>query len=177
MPAAVVPAAFEHVEEAGEVGVRIGMRIDQRMAHARLRGEMHDVGKAVRREQIRHRLAVGEVDLLELGKPGTRRARASRACLQCRIVVVIEVVEADHLVPVREQPLRHVHADEAGRTGDENRVACHSISPEPLLSRQTRLFFARRIAVSAVYSDPMRQIGTRIPPHQVTIIHSGRRPR
>ena len=50
---------------------------------------------------------------LELRDPGL---------LQARIVIGIEVVEADHVVPVRQQAPRDVHADESGRPGDENRL-------------------------------------------------------
>ncbi len=47
MLAAVMAAAFEDVGEANEIGVDIGERIDQRMAHARLRREMNDTRKAM----------------------------------------------------------------------------------------------------------------------------------
>jgi hypothetical protein len=40
--------------------------------------------------------------------------------LELRVVVVVEVVQADHAVAARKQQLRHVHADETGRAGDEN---------------------------------------------------------
>ena len=63
MLAAVVPAAFQHVEEALQVGVDIGVRIAERMAHAGLRGEMHDMRKSVLGEQRR----------------GARRGRQDRA--------------------------------------------------------------------------------------------------
>ena len=63
MPAAIVAAAFQDVEEAVEIGVDIGVRVDQRMAHAGLRGEMHDVGKAVLGEQRRDGGAVGKIEL------------------------------------------------------------------------------------------------------------------
>ena len=55
MPAAVMAAAFQHVDEALQVGIHVGVRIGQRMAHAGLRGEMDDVGKLVRRKQRRDR--------------------------------------------------------------------------------------------------------------------------
>src|SRR5579885_3245316 len=38
---AVVAATLEHIEKAGDVGVNVGVRIDERVAHAGLRGEMH----------------------------------------------------------------------------------------------------------------------------------------
>ena len=42
MPAAIVPAAFQHIDEALDVGIDIGVRIFERIAHAGLRREMND---------------------------------------------------------------------------------------------------------------------------------------
>ncbi len=45
MPTAIVPAAFEHVEKALEIGIGIVVRMVNRVAHARLRREMHDTAE------------------------------------------------------------------------------------------------------------------------------------
>ena len=85
MPACGVPAALEHVEEAGEIGIGIGGGIDQGMApHAGLRREMHDMGKAVGCEQSRQglRSAMSIRSNLKV----KRLERATRALLQARIV-------------------------------------------------------------------------------------------
>ena len=52
-------------------------------------------------------------------KSGVLEPRQPRV-LQLDVVVVVEVVEADHLVAARQQALRDVHADEAGGAGDED---------------------------------------------------------
>jgi hypothetical protein len=121
MPASSVAAAFEHIEEAREIGIDIGVGIDQGMSHAGLRSEMHDGGKTIRRKQLRHELAFGKVrpdefeirGCLELRDPGL---------FQMGIVISIEVVEADHLIAVRQQPPRDMHADKPGRSGDKHRL-------------------------------------------------------
>ena len=70
-------AAFENVEKAGEIGIEIGVRVLQRIAHAGLRGEMHD------RTEIavaKHRLgdfAVGEIELVKA--EGAELPQAPRA--------------------------------------------------------------------------------------------------
>ncbi len=46
-------AALQHIKEADEIGICIGIRIDQRMAHARLRREMDHVRKTVIGKQCR----------------------------------------------------------------------------------------------------------------------------
>ena len=56
---------LEHVDLAHQVGADIGLRIDQRVADARLRAEMDDPVEPVRRGEGLQRLLVAEIDLLE----------------------------------------------------------------------------------------------------------------
>ena len=49
-----MPATFQHIDETFEVGVDIGMRMIDRMTHARLRREMDHPGKPVLGEQAFH---------------------------------------------------------------------------------------------------------------------------
>src|SRR5215210_703053 len=65
MSAAVVPAPLEHIEKALDVGVDIGLRVDQRVAHTRLRREMHHIGKAMFGKQLLHSVPVRQVELNE----------------------------------------------------------------------------------------------------------------
>jgi hypothetical protein len=123
VPAAVVPAALEHVEEADEIRLDIGMRIGQRMPHPGLRRQIHDLRKAMRCEQFRRGLAFGDVHLLE-PEAGKRAELRDASFLEPRIIIGIEIVDPDHVVAVRQQAAGNMHADESGRTGDENRP-CH----------------------------------------------------
>ena len=79
MPAAVVPAAFEDSCEAGQIGIDIGERIDERMPNAGLRGQMNDVRKTMFLEQACHPVAIGEIELDETQAVAIWRARARRA--------------------------------------------------------------------------------------------------
>src|SRR5205823_5256021 len=54
-----------HVEEAGDIRLDIGVRIDQRMPHSRLRGEMHHLRKPPGGEQRGHFHPIGDVEPLE----------------------------------------------------------------------------------------------------------------
>ena len=120
MPACGLAAALEHVEEAGQIGVGIGMGIGQGMPHAGLCREMHDMRKPVHREQRRHGAAIGNVDLLE-AEAWKSPQHGEAGVLEARIVVGVEIVEADHVMSVLQQAARDMHADEPGRAGDENR--------------------------------------------------------
>ena len=62
-------APFKQVDKALQVGVRIGIRMIDRMAYAGLRGEMHHRAKFCPREKWLHRRAVGHIGADEL-EPG-----------------------------------------------------------------------------------------------------------
>jgi len=121
VPAFRAPAAFKNVEEACEIGIGIGMRIDQRVTHAGLRGEMHDSGKAMRREQVGDRPAIGDVQLHELEIGEALEFRDS-TLFQPRVVMGIEIVEAQHVMSVRQQAARDMHSDEPGGPSDQDRI-------------------------------------------------------
>src|SRR5438034_33079 len=91
------------------------------MTHAGLRSEMHDGGKAMCRKQLRHGLAIGNVHLLEF-EVRERLELRDPGPLETRIVIGIEVIEAHHVMSLRQQAVRDVHADESGCPGDENKL-------------------------------------------------------
>jgi hypothetical protein len=117
MPAVPAAATFQHIEETDQIGADIGVRVDKRMADARLGGEMHDMRKAVRSEQTRDRLTIGDVDMLVL-ETGAHLELGETCFFQARIVIGIEVVETDHPASIGKKPPRHMHADESGGTCD-----------------------------------------------------------
>src|ERR1051325_831778 len=113
---AEVTGGFEDVEKAAQVRLDVDVRIDQRVAHAGLRGEMHDARRLVRLEDLAQPLIVGNIrpqkaEILPL--PENRQPRF----LERDVVIVIEVVDGDDLVPAVEQPFGDVKSDEAGRAG------------------------------------------------------------
>ncbi len=92
-------ATFENVREADQIGVDIGVRIDQRMAHAGLRREMDDIAKPMLGEVRRHARAVGEIELDEREARQPRQFGQARV-LQLGVVVGVEIVETDHRAAV-----------------------------------------------------------------------------
>jgi hypothetical protein len=61
----IVPAALEDVQEADDVRVDVGVRVDQRVAHAGLRREVDHAIEPLTRKQRRHAIPVGDVATLE----------------------------------------------------------------------------------------------------------------
>ena len=77
-----------------DVVAQVGVRIDERIAHARLRGEVHDRREGPPREQCAaHAARVGEIDALEREARIGRERRDARL-LQRDVVVRIEIVDA-----------------------------------------------------------------------------------
>jgi|GEM_PF-5337841 len=109
---------LQQVERAGEVGIRIGLRVLEAVAHARLGGEVDDdvgphpseeiVEQAGRLQAALHRLEAGQALKLGVARP-----------LQGDVVVVGEAVEPDDRVPLAQEAPAEVIADEAGRAGHE----------------------------------------------------------
>ncbi len=119
-------AAFENVKKAGEIGVEIGVRILQRIAHARLRGEMHHRTEVA---VAKHRLgafAVGKIELVK-GESAELPQHGKPRLLERGVVVVVDAVDADDGAAAFQKPPRQRKADEACSAGDQNWSlrACH----------------------------------------------------
>ncbi len=113
-----VAAAFQDVGEADDVGVDVGVRVLQRIAHAGLGGQVDDDVETLVLEEPLHALPVGQVEPgeLEAGPPLELR---QAVLLQLDAVVGVQVVETDHPRAAVQQALGEMKADEPGRTGDQ----------------------------------------------------------
>ena len=129
------PDRFQDAQEPANVAGHVRPRVGQRIPDPRLRGQVIDQLELLVREQGQHALRVHQVHPLEpqarlvrLDHPGVRAARFGRVDpelaqaieLQPHVVMGVEVVDADHLVPLIDQPPGDVVADEAGRAGHQD---------------------------------------------------------
>src|ERR1043166_6110502 len=90
------------------------------MAHAGLSGKVHDRGKTMGGEQRRRAGTIRQIELRETKARETRELRKPRL-LEFRIVIGVEIVDADDRVPFA-QAARNMKANESRRTGDEDRL-------------------------------------------------------
>jgi hypothetical protein len=127
----VVAATLQDVGEARDIALDIGMRIHQRIAHPGLGGQMHHAVEPVLLEQRLHARAVRHIQLHELKARLAREPRQA-VMLELGVVVVVQIVQAHHLVAAGEQDLADMHADKAGRAGNQD---FHAISSGNLGSR------------------------------------------
>ena len=112
-----VTAAFEKVEEGGEIGIEIGIRVFQRVAHASLRRKVHDRSEVTVLEQSLGPLSIGEVkpmkgEIRKLPKDGEPRL------FKGRIIIGIDIVHANNCAAILEEPAREAKSDKACRAGD-----------------------------------------------------------
>ena len=119
----VVAAAFQQIAEADQVGLDVGIGVLQRISHAGLAGQVDDAVEFLGGEQVFYHDAVGNVAAHELEVwVGLELLQARQ--LEFGIVVVVEVVDADHFITPLEQDLGDMHADETGGSGDEDFHGC-----------------------------------------------------
>ena len=138
-------ASFEDVDEAGEVGVDVGVRVLQRVPDAGLRGEVDDRFGPFAREDLRDRRAVRDVSA-HVAEAWERPGPVEPRLLESDIVVRIEIVDAHDLVATLEQAQRERGADESGRPGEKNlhgsgriswRIRCPAFSTFPMARIRT----------------------------------------
>jgi hypothetical protein len=125
-----VAAAFEDVHEADQVAVDVGMRVLQRIAHAGLGGQVDHAVEAFSAANSASMPARSATSSFTKRKPAGGCSRASRSSFSADVVVVVEVVEADHLVAARQQAQAVVHADEPGTTSNQDFHFLVSVSEE-----------------------------------------------
>src|ERR1700685_701836 len=94
-----MPTTFENVEKTGKIAVQIRVRILQRVANARLCGEVYYSRRFHRSEQFLQDPFVGEIDCAKI-KCWTQLSDA--ISFELRIVIFVEIIEADDAVAARE---------------------------------------------------------------------------
>jgi hypothetical protein len=117
---------LEHDHLSHHVRRDIGIRIDKRVANARLRGKMHDVRDA---GVLAHQRLDGRPVRYVCGHEAEAFAGLQlreAVLLELDVVIGVQVVEADHGTAARQQRLGHMVADEAGGPGQKN---LHQTSP------------------------------------------------
>ena len=114
----IVPAGLQDVQEAYEIALEVGVRVGDGVADACLRREVDDCVETLRGEERVQRLLVRDVHLDEaLALPGAELGDAP--VLEPDIIVVVEVVDADHLVPAFREHIHQFRADESCGSRDQ----------------------------------------------------------
>src|SRR6266704_1064684 len=126
MTAFMMPASLQHVEEAFEVGIGVGMRMIDRMTHTGLRREVDDRRKPVFSEQLIDRRTIRQIDLHETEARISAQHLQPRL-LQSRVIVSAEIIQADDAAAFGQQLTGDVKADKARRTCDQNCLIRHHI--------------------------------------------------
>ena len=115
-------AALQNAEEADDVGIDIGLGRFQAVADARLGGEVDHPARPRGGEQGGDAVAVSQVQrMMVIGGVGLKLGQAR--LLQRRIVIGVEVVQADDALAPLQQTPGGVKADEAGGAGDQDGIA------------------------------------------------------
>src|SRR6267154_265634 len=116
---AVMAASLDDVQKAGYIAGDIDVRIFDRIAHARLSGEMDYAAEVLRREQGLDAAAIDQIALDEAKLLVPLQYIEPRS-FEARIVVIVQVIEPDYLIAARKQSLRDVKSNESCRAGDQD---------------------------------------------------------
>ena len=111
-------AALEDVEKTIQIGLPVGKRVHEGVAHAGLGRQVADAPRLVRLEQFAQSIRVAKVGL----DPAVAFARLQQGVpvpLELDRVVVVEIVQPDDLVPVVQQRRGNMVPDESGCPGDQ----------------------------------------------------------
>ncbi len=130
MTASVVPASLQHIEKAFEIGVGIGMRMIDRIAHPGLRGEMDHLFKPMLRKQRTDGRPIRQIRLHET-ETRFRPEQIETGLLECRIVIIIHVVKTDDVTAFGQQLTRHMKADKSRRASNQNCLIRHRVPKAP----------------------------------------------
>src|SRR5690349_19037179 len=118
---------LQQVDETNDVALYIEMRVLQRISHAGLGRKVNDCSEFVPGKQKFHGAQVGNIHLDEL------ESRLGLESLKPRlfppfVIELIQVVDADDLPPLFQQPSRYVKPDEPCGAGYQHGTLTHSNS-------------------------------------------------
>ena len=109
-----VPAGLEDVQEPDQVALQVRIRIGDAVADAGLGGQVHDLVELLLRKEPVDGLLVGQVHLPDLEPEGL-----APAFLQADVVIIVEIVDSDHLIPALLEREHQLGTDKPGRPGHE----------------------------------------------------------
>ena len=121
MPRPDCARELEHVAMADEVRLHIGLRVLDAVADAGLRAEMDDAFESIGVGKPLKRFGVREIDAFEAEAVAVlAREIVEPRLLERRIVIIVEIVDADDVVAALQQGARRCRADEARGSCNEN---------------------------------------------------------
>ena len=116
-------AQLQHHQMTHDIRLDIGIGIDQRIAHARLRRQMHDPGDFGKRlGQRQNGAMVGDIELSKDKRLVSLQPRQARL-LERDVVIVVEIVYAQHRVNARQQRFGHLRPDKASGACDQDHAS------------------------------------------------------
>lgn len=119
MSTAYRSAAFEDGEKSRQIGVGVGVGVFQAVADAGLGRQVDHPGWLMVGEKCRHGLAIDNIHLGE-SESGTGKQPIQAGLFQSRVVVGVEVVQAQHRPTGVEQAVANMRTNKSGGASDED---------------------------------------------------------
>ena len=115
----MMPRTFQHIGKTNQIGLDVGVWINKGVSNTRLCGKMNHSLKGFFRKKCGHRPVIGHIHLDEAKIRVSGKSRQS-GLFEIDVVIVVEIIDTDNLIPSRQQTEGGVHADESGSAGKQD---------------------------------------------------------
>ncbi len=114
-----MPATFQNMKKSDEVAFNIDVRVCETVADPRLRRKMEHPLKPLALKESVDGAPIGEIGFDKSEGRFSFELREA-AFFQLDIIIIVQIIETDHLMTLPQKPLREVKPDKSGRPGNED---------------------------------------------------------
>ena len=116
-----MPARLENIVKADQIGPDIGIRMRNRIPHARLRREVHNNVRFALRKSARYKLLIRDISP-DKRKVRIRRQPGQPLFFNCDIIIIVHIVDAGYADAriFRQKPRAKRAPDKPCRAGNKN---------------------------------------------------------
>ena len=115
----LMTTCFEDVHEADQIRIDVSLGIRQGVPNTGLSGQVDDSIEAMSFKQSIDTVTIFQCQLLK-AESGTTLQKSESIVFELGLIIVVQIVEADHGVASIQQASCRVHPDEARCSGNQN---------------------------------------------------------
>jgi hypothetical protein len=115
----LMTTCFQDIHEADQIRIDVGLRIRQGVPHTGLSGQVNDSIEAMSFKQSIDAVTIFQSQLLKV-ESGTTFQKSESIMFEPGLIIVVQIVEADHGVASIQQASGRVHPDETRCSGNQN---------------------------------------------------------
>lgn len=114
----IMTTAFQDVEKADQIRVHVRVGIDQRISHPCLGRQVNHGIELLLGKELFRQLPIRHVEI-RMAESLKRKQLCQSGLFQLRIIIIIEIIQANHGATAFKQTLGEIMADKAGSAGNK----------------------------------------------------------